>query len=85
MGSLYRHQPVKFLSENGHHRILVHFPFVSRDEISLHKVGDELVIRMGTFKKNLVLPRAFARLKPEKARLEEDTLTISFGGDHEPA
>ncbi|MBZ4660301.1 MAG: arsenite-activated ATPase ArsA, partial [Desulfacinum sp.] len=84
-GILYRHQPVKFLSENGHHRILVHFPFVSRDEISLHKVGDELVIRMGAFKKNLVLPRAFARLKPEKARLEEDTLTISFGGDHEPA
>lgn len=82
---LYHHHPVSFVSENGNHMVSIHFPFVSREEISLSKVGDELIIRMGAFKKNLVLPRAFARLQPEKARLEKEVLTITFGGGHEPA
>ncbi len=82
---LYHHQPVSFLAENGCHMVRIHFPFVSREEISLSKIGDELIIRMGAFKKNLVLPRAFARLQPEKARLENETLTVTFGGGHEPA
>lgn len=81
---LYHHQPVSFVSENGSHLVRIHFPFVSREEIALSKVGDELIIRMGAFKKNLVLPRAFARLQPEKARLEQEMLTITFGGGHEP-
>ncbi|MGQ9485242.1 MAG: ArsA family ATPase [Desulfosoma sp.] len=80
---LYHHQPVSFVSENGTPKVHIHFPFVSREEIALTKVGDELIIRMGAFKKNLVLPRAFARLEPEKARLEQETLTITFGGAHE--
>lgn len=80
---LYHHQPVTFVCENGSHSVRIHFPFVSREEIALTKVGDELIIRMGAFKKNLVLPRAFARLYPEKARLEHETLTITFGGGHE--
>ncbi|SMC16704.1 arsenite-transporting ATPase [Desulfacinum hydrothermale DSM 13146] len=82
--ALYRHQPVSYAYEDGRPRVHIHFPFVSRHEIQLTKVGDELIIRMGAFKKKLVLPRAFARLEPEKARLEEDTLTITFGGDHGP-
>ncbi|ROQ89578.1 ArsA family ATPase [Desulfosoma caldarium] len=82
---LYRHQPISFLAENGCHMVRLHFPFVSREELALSKVGDELIIRMGAFKKNLVLPRAFAKLHPEKARLEHETLTITFGGAHEPA
>ncbi len=80
----YHHQPVSFVSENGSHMVRIHFPFISREEISLSKVGDELIIRMGAFKKNLVLPRAFARLQPQKARLEHEMLTITFGGGHEP-
>lgn len=80
---LYHHQPVSFVSENGTPKVHIHFPFVSREEIALSKVGDELIIRMGAFKKSLVLPRAFARLEPEKARLEQETLTITFGGAHE--
>jgi len=54
-----------------------------KDEIDLSKIGDELIIKIGNFKKNIVLPRAYALLEPRKARLEEDYLLIDFGGRSE--
>jgi arsenite-transporting ATPase len=57
---------------------------VSKKEIDLRKIGDELIIKIGNFKKNIVLPRAYAVLEPLKARVEEEHLLIEFGGvDHE--
>jgi hypothetical protein len=63
--------------------VKLHLPFVTKEEIDLRKIGDELIIRIGNFKKNIVLPRAYALLEPRGARLEEDHLLIEFGGSSE--
>jgi arsenite-transporting ATPase len=60
----------------------VHLPFVDKREINLTKVGDELIIKIGNFKRNLILPRAFVFLEPRNARLDGDTLKVSFGEAH---
>ncbi len=69
-----------FHRENGHNSIRLHLPFVAREEIDLSKISDELIIKIGNFRKNIILPRSFARLEPTEARLEEGELVIDFGG-----
>ena len=75
----YVQRPYEFLQENGTHVIKVHLPFIQKREIDLTKVGDELIIRIGNFKKNLILPRIFVSLETRKAQLNGDTLKIYFG------
>ena len=76
----YKRQPCQFLRENGHHKVKIHMPFVTNAELDLLKVGDELIIKAGNFKKSLILPRSFAPLEPIGAKLEGDSLIVDFGG-----
>lgn len=79
------HRTYEFLKENSHNLVKLYVPFASKEEIELSKVGDELIIKIGNFKKNIVLPRAYALLEPQRARLEKDHLWIDFGGSREQA
>ena len=76
-------QQKRRLKKDGQTLVKLHLPFVSKKEIDLSKIGDELIIKIGNFKKNIVLPRAYALLEPKGARLEEDHLWIDFGGSSE--
>ena len=80
----YWHRPYEFLKKNGHNLVKLHLPFVSKKEVELSKIGDELIIKIGNFKKNIVLPRVYALLEPQRARLEGDHLWVDFGGSREP-
>ena len=60
----------------GHLRLSV--PFADKGDISLKKVGDELVVRVDGRKRTVVLPPALAALKPSGAALEEGTLVVRF-------
>ena len=79
----FKQKPYQFLKKDGQNFIKLHLPFVTKKEIDLIKIGDELIIKIGNFKKNIVLPRSYAMLEPVKARLEEDYLLIEFGGSSE--
>lgn len=75
-------RPFKFHQENGKACLTVHMPFVQKNEIDLTKIGEELVIKIGNFKKNLILPRSYAPLEAQKAELKGDYLSIHFGENH---
>jgi arsenite-transporting ATPase len=79
----FKQKPYQFLKKDKQNSIKLHLPFITKKEIDLIKIGDELIIKIGNFKKNIVLPRAYAVLEPRKARLEEDYLLIEFGGSSE--
>jgi arsenite-transporting ATPase len=79
----FKHKPYQFLKKDEQNSIKLHLPFITKKEIDLIKIGDELIIKIGNFKKNIVLPRAYAVLEPRKALLEEDYLLIEFGGSSE--
>ena len=79
----FKQLPYQFAKIDGQSFVKLHLPFISKEEIDLSKVGDELIIKIGNFKKNIVLPRAYAVMKPRRARLEEDYLLIEFGGNSE--
>jgi arsenite/tail-anchored protein-transporting ATPase len=60
----------------GHVRLAV--PFADRGDVSLKKVGDELVVRVDGRKRTVVLPPALAVLKPAGAALDEGVLVVRF-------
>ncbi len=60
-------------------------PFAEKGDLSLLKRGEELIVSIGNFRRDLILPRAVTNLPVAKARLEEGVLTVRFaaneGGD----
>jgi arsenite/tail-anchored protein-transporting ATPase len=65
-------------SENGRTTLRVAVPFAARDEVSLKKVDQELVVSAGLQKRTIILPAALARQRPAGARLEGGSLFVDF-------
>jgi len=64
--------------EDGGYVLTLMLPFATKEEISLSQVGDELIVHVGSQKRNLILPRVLVGLKSESAKLDGDRLTIRF-------
>jgi arsenite-transporting ATPase len=60
----------------GHVRLAV--PFAGKGDVSVKKVGDELVVRVDGRKRTVVLPAALAGLKPAGAALDDGALVVRF-------
>lgn len=75
---LYQGQIHDIRQEDGQYVLTLAVPFVTREEISLSQVGDELVVQVGAFKRNIILPRAMAGMESQGARLEAERLSIRF-------
>jgi arsenite-transporting ATPase len=79
----YQGEPLRFRKENGEYRLNMRLPFIVKGDVELNKLGDELIIRVGGFKKHLLLPRQVAASKSVKAKLEDDQLRIYFKGEED--
>jgi arsenite-transporting ATPase len=53
-------------------------PFVERGEFDVHRKADELYVRVGSYKRNLILPHALQRLDVKQARFVDDGLEVRF-------
>jgi len=74
-------EPYSLVKENGEYRLMMRLPFLVKKDVELSKVSDELVVRIGSFKRHLLLPRQVAASKSVRARLEGQYLCIYFEGD----
>ena len=68
----------EIVSENGTTHLRLMVPFGNKGDLSLKKVGAELVVAVGRQKRTIILPAALARQHPVRAKLEEGALEISF-------
>lgn len=64
--------------ENGYYVLTFDLPFSSKEDISLTRNGDELVVRVGNYKRNIILPRTLTRLPVKDAKFDRDRLRIRF-------
>jgi arsenite/tail-anchored protein-transporting ATPase len=55
-------------------------PFVRRGEVSLKKIGLELIVRVDGHKRTLMLPPGLAEYQPTAAALRDGALHVSFDG-----
>jgi arsenite/tail-anchored protein-transporting ATPase len=67
--------------ENGEYRLRLKLPFVDKQNIELNRSSDELIVRVGSFKMHLLLPRQVAAARTVRARLDKEYLHIYFGGE----
>ncbi len=65
------------VSENGA-RLRLALPFASKGDISLKKIGLELVVGVDGQRRAIMLPPALAALHPSEARFEDGALDIRF-------
>ena len=78
-------QPREIQKENGHYVLTLDLPFVAKEDISLVRNGDELVIRVGNQKRNIILPRILIGTPTEEAKFEENRLKIRFANNRSPS
>jgi arsenite-transporting ATPase len=67
-------------------RLRLRLPFARKGDISLKKVGSELVVGVDGYKRNIILPPVMAALHPTGATFEDGALEVTFdGADRIPA
>ena len=74
----YQENTIKIIQEANSYSLELYLPGIAKEQIQLNKTGDELNIRIGNHRRNLVLPQALAALQPAAAKMEEDYLKIRF-------
>lgn len=74
----YKETTLRIVQEQGQYSLELYLPGVPKSRVELSKSADELNIRIGNHRRNLVLPQALAALQPTGAKMEEDYLKIKF-------
>ncbi|MEQ8971713.1 MAG: TRC40/GET3/ArsA family transport-energizing ATPase [Coleofasciculus sp. C1-SOL-03] len=74
----YQENTIRVVQNENEYSLELYLPGVPKDHIQLNKTGDELNVRIGNHRRNLVLPQALAALKPAGAKIEDDYLKIRF-------
>jgi arsenite-transporting ATPase len=69
--------------ENGGYRLIVPLPFANKEDLDLYRSRDELTLRVGPYRRNIVLPYALWNLEITDARFEDAALRIRFRGADE--
>lgn len=78
----YVGKPQEIIRRNGQYVLSLPLPLVERSDVQLHRsVFDELVVRIGNWKRNIALPLGLARLDVVGAKYEGDRLNITFEAD----
>ena len=78
----YKEEPYELIKKNGNYRLKLKLPFVMKKDVELNKFIDELIVRIGGFKRHILLPRQVASMQPVKATLEDQILQIYFEGEY---
>jgi arsenite-transporting ATPase len=77
-------EPYRLTKEDGNYCLTLKLPFVVKEHLDLSKIADELVLRIGSYKRHILLPKQVALCPTVKARIDEPYLNITFnGGAHE--
>lgn len=71
-------RPYTFVKNDNHYEIRIALPFAVNGEVHLFKKSDELVVEVGTLRRHIGLPTTMASLRPSRARLENQMLTVEM-------
>jgi arsenite/tail-anchored protein-transporting ATPase len=75
---LHRDNPIKVRKRGPWYVLSMRLPFTQREDLDIHRKADELYVRVGSYKRNLILPHALQRLEIKQARFTEEGLEVRF-------
>ncbi len=76
--NLYNGSAHNIAEVNGAYRLSVPLPFADKKDLDLYRSRDELTLRVGPYRRNIVLPYSLWDLEIEDAKFEQSTLNITF-------
>jgi arsenite-transporting ATPase len=74
----YRGRPYTVRREGDRYLLELELPFTSREEVHLTRFGDELAITVGSWRRNLILPRVLVDAETVGGGFRDHTLRIEF-------
>jgi arsenite-transporting ATPase len=70
------------IQKNGEgYDVVFNLPLAAKEDVDLSKRGAELFVRVGTYRRNVLLPDSIARLRAAGASVEEGRLTVRLRDD----
>lgn len=75
----YKEQTIQVRQNEGEYSLELYLPGIPKEKVELNKSADELNIRIGNHRRNMVLPQGLAAMQPIGAKMEDDYLKIRFG------
>src|SRR2546425_2914992 len=75
---LHREEPLRVRKRAGAYVLSIRLPFVERVDLNVFRKADELFVRIGSYKRNRILPQVLQRLEIQEAQFVEDRLEGRF-------
>lgn len=75
---LHKETVYEIEQQDGDFLLKIKLPFVTKDYVDLFKEEGDLVVRIGSFKRHVFLPRTLAHRQPGRASLDNNVLAIHF-------
>lgn len=73
---LYEGEAHSIVKNGDGYEVILNLPLVEKKNLDLSKRGTELLVRIGSYKRNVLLPDSMARLSAAGARVEGDQLKV---------
>jgi arsenite-transporting ATPase len=77
---LHKGQPLRVHRRNGRTTLSLDLPFADRDDLELGRRGDELLVRVGPYRRAVTLPDSLRTRPVADASLKGGTLKVVFEG-----
>ena len=81
-GVLFTDDPMTIETEGEGYVLSLRLPFARKEEVDLSTKGEELFVRVGPYRRTIVLPAVLASRTVVSATMEDDRLQISFERGH---
>jgi arsenite-transporting ATPase len=76
---MHRDEPIRVRKRGPWYVLSMRLPFAEKGDLDVFRKAEELYIRVGTYKRNLILPQALQRLDVRDAGFVQDRLEVTFG------
>lgn len=74
----FAQKPIRIEKTDGGFDLFLNLPFVEKKDLDLLQKGEELFIRVGHYKRNILLPQTLLNYSIKEAKFESERLKISF-------
>jgi len=81
---LHVEEPIRVRKRGQAYVLSMRLPFAEREDLDMHRRGDELFVKVGAYKRNLILPQTLQRLAIRDASFVDDRLEIRFAREPRP-
>jgi len=65
--------------DNGGYMLTLELPFIAKGDVSLMRIGDELIATIGNQRRSILLPQVLLGREIKGAKLDTGRLHIRFG------